>query len=1271
MKTQKIKLLMLLIFSILFLQENCLSQISTDLVKYWYYRNRLNNYFVVPGEKHGESQIVCVRNRIYNWPETSNPNDTAKANVDFGQHGKYTGLYWGVLATEYYLLHENGQYADAAITENELYLALKAYKVYWDEKAEPYWNKPENFDGFFIRGSVPCDFLDTADTWASGNGFNVSGVSHLSLLNKGLDTNDVWNSTTSAFGSFQQGHPGYVDHRTSTACDGIMNSNPDIPTEFDGYPEDMSKDEAIGLMLGLALTAKYTQGTASHALADSISHKIVTYLLQSGKLLDPDGSPVYSGTKKDRPWVFGSGIKAAGAAMTGNFYGLPSLTQKIMWKLFWWDSFSVDNRGMVATLAALGNSWRYYGIINKTAAGICNNTAKFNWDSFYLLLWEDLNNKNRCQNKQEQLLTKALGQLNTGPCEGPYNYGNNHYASNGWAACYRWYKDNGDQTGADFYTGNYNGTDYMLLYNLYHIQTKGDAPFYVNYNDKNLVGTVNSKINFVGFNSISSTQIINAAADTVNYTAGDHIHLMPGFHATAGSDFHAYISNIDCSGSVYPDNMYTNYYDSLISQAKSPYVCTVEDDTTADNTLTLPCPNDTISFSDTLDEAYTYYWDFGNGETSTSPSPKVFYNIPGNYTITLIATDTNGIADTTSISVVAPDCKLYGYLYESASCGGAPINGDSLYITWNNNHVVTVDPAVSGQDGYFLFNSSQILQLDTTKSYTITTYSGISIDGMAAHPISYWIANSPLNLHYATSIHQEWVARYNGPDSLADNAFALDLQGNIYVTGSTRDDLTENDMLTIKYNPAGTQRWAVTHAGSGNGSDYSRAIVVDSYQNVYIAGESNVSGNSYITTISYDSAGTFRWLQTYQPACGSLRPTAVSILQDHAGDIIVGATTVCNDQSSYYTVLKYGTAGNSIWTANYSHSAPQYDILKALSIDANDNIYATGYSQGGASNYDMATVKFNSSGVQQWADRYNNSNADDYGYSNTVDNDGNIIVTGYSHFGNGSDGIVVRKYNPSSSTPVWTRTYSTDTHDYAGKILCNDANDIYIAGYYNNGGNPGLLALKYNTSGTLQWFKNSLSNNSFIAKSATLDNADNLYITGTTSGTDITTQKLNSASDIQWTETYNGPASGNDVPTQVMVSDNGNVYVCGNSTGSSTNYDFTTIKYSQCESTSDLLKITNDNGTSNITNTVKENSSVQVVPNPNNGNMTVNYEVPKGQTGLFTLYDITGRQLMNFVMFSGKNSFAINGSNLNKGIYFYKAIAGNKLIGTDKIVVIK
>lgn len=119
MKKFKIKLIRnFLILLLICFYFSSFSQISSDMVKYWYYRNRLNNYFVVPGEKWGESQIIAIRNKIAAENDKGN-NPSLCTNVDYGQHGKYTGLYLGVLATEYYLLNKNGQYEDAAKTFNE------------------------------------------------------------------------------------------------------------------------------------------------------------------------------------------------------------------------------------------------------------------------------------------------------------------------------------------------------------------------------------------------------------------------------------------------------------------------------------------------------------------------------------------------------------------------------------------------------------------------------------------------------------------------------------------------------------------------------------------------------------------------------------------------------------------------------------------------------------------------------------------------------------------------------------------------------------------------------------------------------------------------------------------------------------------------------------------------------------------------------------------------------------------------------------------------
>lgn len=172
-KMKQIKIYLIMLIVTLFV--NCVSSQtpSANMMKYWFFRDRLQ-YFAVPGIKIGESQIVCVRNKI--------ADETNFKNVDYGQHGLYQGAYIGVLATEYYLLYENQQYSDATQTYNELYQALYVFNEYWDKQAEPFWGESANENGFFIRGNVPCDFLAADDANNNGHAYTAYGERHLDVL---------------------------------------------------------------------------------------------------------------------------------------------------------------------------------------------------------------------------------------------------------------------------------------------------------------------------------------------------------------------------------------------------------------------------------------------------------------------------------------------------------------------------------------------------------------------------------------------------------------------------------------------------------------------------------------------------------------------------------------------------------------------------------------------------------------------------------------------------------------------------------------------------------------------------------------------------------------------------------------------------------------------------------------------------------------------------------------------------------------------------------
>src|SRR6266568_1554678 len=273
-----------------------------------------------------------------------------------------------------------------------------------------------------------------------------------------------------------------------------------------------------------------------------------------------------------------------------------------------------------------------------------------------------------------------------------------------------------------------------------------------------------------------------------------------------------------------------------------------------------------------------------------------------------------------------------------------------------------------------------------------------------------------------------WVARYNGPGNGYDEAtaIAVDSFGNFYVTGASLGSGGNLDYATIKYDSSGGQEWVARYNGPGNSADKAQAIAVDKLGNVYVTGWSYDNNEDY-ATIKYDSAGEQQWVARYNgPGNGVDEATAIAI--DSSGNVYVTGNSRGSGNSDYATI-KYNSSGEEQWVARYNGPANGDDSADAIALDSSGNVYVTGFSGSSGRNVDYATIKYDSAGREQWVARYNGGGSrGDHAQAIAVDSSGNVCVTGYSYaFGNSAPDYATVGYAQGATptpTPTATATFT-------------------------------------------------------------------------------------------------------------------------------------------------------------------------------------------------------------------------------------------------------
>lgn len=425
-----------------------------------------------------------------------------------------------------------------------------------------------------------------------------------------------------------------------------------------------------------------------------------------------------------------------------------------------------------------------------------------------------------------------------------------------------------------------------------------------------------------------------------------------------------------------------------------------------------------------------------------------------------------------------------------------------------------------------------------------------------------------------------WANRYHGPGSGNDYAYSIAVDGsnNVYVTGSSRGNNTNNDYATIKYSSEGVALWTNRYGGPYTAAsdefsgDIAYSVAVDTNGNVYVTGQSDFSSSSPdYATIKYSTTGVPLWTNRYGGALGGF-DVARSLAVDGIGNIYVGGGSAATGAGAPdYVTIKYSSAGIPLWTNRYNGPGNNTDSISDLAVDGDGNVYVTGYSTGSGTGQDYATIKYSGAGVPLWTNRYNGvANGRDQATAIVLDGIGNVVVTGGASTGGGSNNFVTIAYS-TAGVPVWTNSYDGPENgdDFALSMAADTNGNIFVTGY-SSGSNGSyqsydVVTIAYaSASGVSMWTNrfNGTGNDADYPRpnSTAVDANGNVFVTcqsvGIGSSYDYAVIAYSVTGKHLWTNRYNGSGNSFDIPWSMAVDVNGNVYVTGSS-GS----DYATIKY--------------------------------------------------------------------------------------------------------------
>ena len=346
-------------------------------------------------------------------------------------------------------------------------------------------------------------------------------------------------------------------------------------------------------------------------------------------------------------------------------------------------------------------------------------------------------------------------------------------------------------------------------------------------------------------------------------------------------------------------------------------------------------------------------------------------------------------------------------------------------------------------------------------------------------------------------------------------------------------------------------------------------LVMDGGNNIIIAGNVHSGGtaNQDCFVRKYDNDGSLLWENTFGTSKGD---QLENVTIDRWNNVIVtgwtlGALQRTDKGESDVFVRKYDSDGNILWTVQLgTHKA---DYARGINTDNSGNIFVTGNTKGnwgsvnqGAS--DAFLIKLDLDGITSWVRQFGTIGFD-YGATLTVDSNFKILVAGstsgsLSGSNSGSNDIFLGKFLNVNGGNLWMEQFGSSAYDAVHDIAIDNGDNIILTGYTggdlagSNLGSNDAFVSKYASNGNSLWAYQFGTSGEEHARGVTVDNNNDLLVTGYTQGVlqgisagnhDFFLHKIDGYSKPLWFRQFG--TNKYDRGTAISTDNNNNIILAG------------------------------------------------------------------------------------------------------------------------------